>query len=104
MNRWNDLPAQVFVRAGEATIVTLTIDPRHYAVLQAQPQGPPSPTEPNGTWVPPEWVMKPATVTVHVGGQQPYSTPRLSSNVLKGGFKVEGDSSSVSRCPKYRPY
>eukprot|EP01048_Picozoa_sp_COSAG05_P022580 COSAG05_NODE_4572_length_1455_cov_1.953574_2_plen_114_part_00 len=45
--------------------------------------------------------MKPATVTVHpkvhVGGQQPYSTPRLNSNVLKGGFKAEGDSSSVSQ-------
>ena len=71
---------------------------------QTQPVGPPSPAEPNGSWVPPAWVMKHLTVTLSVGGQQPHSTPRLASNVLTGTFTVAGDGSPASRCPKYIPH
>ena len=95
---------RVHVEAGEETTATLVVDPRHYAVLQEQPRGPPTPVEPNGSWVPPAWVMKPATVHLHVGGQQPFSTPRLGSNVLAGSFTVAGDGSPASRCPKYIPH
>jgi hypothetical protein len=91
---------RVFVRAGQAKTVKMVVDPRHYAVLQEQPRGLPTASEPNGSWVPPIWAMKPATVTLHVGGQQPQSTPRLPSNVLAGSFKVDGDGSAASRCPK----
>lgn len=95
---------RVFVPKGGSVIVSLVVDPRHYAVLQTQPVGPPTAREPNGSWVPPSWVMKDATVTLHVGGQQPRATPRLDSNVLTGSFKVDGDGTSVTRCPKYIPY
>ena len=91
---------RVFVRAGQAKTIRMLVDPRHYAVLQEQALGPPSASEPNGSWVPPAWVMKPATVTLHVGGQQPKSTPRLPSNVLTGSFDVDGDGTAASRCPK----
>ena len=53
---------------------------------------------------PPAWVMKPATVTLSVGGQQPQITPRLPSNVITGTFTVAGDNSPASRCPKYLPH
>jgi len=101
---------RIFVRAGEAATVTLIVDPRHYAVLQEQPLGPSTKTEPNGSWVPPAWVMpkpqagKPYTVELSVGGQQPHATPRLPSNVLSGSFDVDGDGSAVTRCPKFTPY
>jgi hypothetical protein len=48
--------------------------------------------------------MKPATVKLSIGGQQPHSTPRLPSNVLAGSFKVDGDGTAVTRCPKFVPY
>lgn len=95
---------RVFVRAGQAVTVTLIVDPRHYAVLQKQPLGPPTKTEPKGAWVPPAWIMKQATVKLSIGGQQPYSTPRLPSNVLTGSFKVAGDGTAVTRCPKWEAY
>jgi hypothetical protein len=95
---------RVFVKMGESVTVSLVVDPRHYAVLQTQPLGPPTTREPNGSWVPPAWVMKPATVTLHVGGQQPRASPRLDSNVLTGTVKVDGDGTNVARCPKYIPY
>eukprot|EP00040_Diaphanoeca_grandis_P034225 m.211563 g.211563 ORF g.211563 m.211563 type:complete len:785 (+) comp33104_c4_seq50:2401-4755(+) len=95
---------RVFVEQGDKTTLTLVIDPRHYAVLQQQPRGPATPTEPNGSWVPPVWVMKSATINVFVGGQQPYSTPRLPSNVLSDSFQVAGDNTAASRCPKYIPH
>jgi beta-glucosidase len=96
--------ARVFVAAGATQTVSLVVDPRHYAVLQAQPLGPPSPKEPNGTWVPPAWTMKPATLDVFVGGQQPFATPRLSSNVLSASVALAGDGSFASRCPRWLPH
>jgi beta-glucosidase len=95
---------RVFVKAGESQTVTLVVDPRHYAVLEEQPLGPPTAKEPNGSWVPPTWLMKRATVTLSVGGQQPHSTPRLPSNVLNASFTVNGDDTPSSRCPKYVPH
>ena len=96
--------ARVFVAAGAQTTVSLVVDPRHYAVLQSQPLGPPSPKDPNGTWVPPVWTMKPATLDLFVGGQQPFATPRLSSNVLSASVALAGDGSPASRCPRWLPH
>lgn len=89
---------RVAVAAGQSVQVTLVVDARHYAVLQAQPPGP------NSSWVPPAWTMKPATLQVSVGGQQPTATPRLPSNVLAGSFAVAGDGSPASRCPRWLPH
>ena len=96
--------ARVRVAAGGSAVVSLVVDPRHYSVLQAQPPGPPSPSEPNGTWVPPAWTMKPATLELFVGGQQPFATPRLPSNVLSANVSLAGDGSPASRCPRYFPH
>jgi beta-glucosidase len=41
---------RVFVRAGHAETVTLTIDPRHYAVLQEQALGPPTKVRKTPSW------------------------------------------------------
>lgn len=95
---------RVSVPAGRSVNVSLRVDARHYAVLQAQPKGAPTLTEPNGSWVPPAWVMKPVTVTLHIGGQQPFATPRLPSNVLSSSFRVAGDGSPASRCPRVLPH
>ena len=96
--------ARVFVAAGAQATVSLVVDPRHYAVLQAQPLGPPSPKDPNGTWVPPVWTQKPATLDLFIGGQQPFATPRLSSNVLSASVALAGDGSPASRCPRWLPH
>jgi len=96
--------ARVFVAAGASVTVPLVVDARHWAVLQAQPPGPPSPKEPNGSWVPPAWTMKPATLDLFVGGQQPFATPRLASNVLSASVALAGDGSPASRCPRYVPH
>ena len=96
--------ARVAVPAGQSAAVTLVVDARHWSVLQAQPLGPPSPKEPNGTWVPPAWIMKPATLDLFVGGQQPFATPRLASNVLSGSVALAGDGSPASRCPRWLPH
>lgn len=95
---------RVFVEAGGSVQVTLTVTPRHYAVVQEQPRRPASDTEPNGSWVPPVWEMQAVKVTLHVGGQQPTATPRVPSNVLRAAFTVDGDNSPASRCPKYVPH
>ena len=73
---------RVSLAAGASVEVTLTIDPRHYAVLQEQPHGPSTPAEPNGTWVPPVWEMQAVSVSLHVGGQQPTATPRRVKTVF----------------------
>ena len=95
---------RVHVPAGSSVTVSLVVDARHYAVLQEQPPGPKTVKEPNGSWVPPAWVMKQAKVTLYVGGQQPHSTPRLASNVLSAAFVVDGDGGFSSKCPKYIPH
>jgi hypothetical protein len=95
---------RLFVEAGASVQVVLTVTPRHYAVIQEQPRGPATASEPNGSWVPPVWEMQAVAVTLHVGGQQPTVTPRLPSNVLRGTFVVEGDNSPAARCPKYVPH
>lgn len=95
---------KVLVPKGGSATVSMVVDARHYSVLQEQPLGRPTATEPNGSWVPPAWVMKPVTVTLHAGGQQPTATPRLPSNVLSASFTVAGDGTPASRCPKYYPH
>ena len=95
---------KIFVPKGGSATVTLVVDPRHYAVIQEQPLGPASATEPNGTWIPPVWEMQSVVVTLHVGGQQPTATPRLPSNVLSGSFEVAGDNTPAARCKKYVPH
>eukprot|EP01052_Picozoa_sp_SAG31_P014194 SAG31_NODE_873_length_11325_cov_34.061197_7_plen_141_part_00 len=95
---------RVFIEPGGSKEVTLIVDPRHYAVIQEQPLGPPTTAQPNGSWVPPIWEMQSVSVTLHVGGQQPTALPRLPSNVLQGTFQVKGDNTPANRCPKFIPH
>jgi hypothetical protein len=60
---------RVFVPKGGSVTVTLIVDPRHYAVIQEQPLGPPNTAEPNGSWVPPVWEMQSVKVTLHAYAQ-----------------------------------
>lgn len=43
-------------------------------------------------------VVEPGTIEVYVGGQQPGQKVTLSSNVLKGSFKVTGSTVPLSKC------
>lgn len=93
---------KVLIKAGQSVIVSLILQPRHYAVLTnaatdkslflddaySSNHDPPTPT----------WMVQPQAIQVFVGGQQPAQTVTANSNVLQSSFSITGSPSPLSRC------
>jgi beta-glucosidase len=98
---------KVLIKAGQSVDVTITLQPRHYAVLlhaatdkslflddaYSFDHDPPTPT----------WSIEPQTMTVFVGGQQPNQTITANSNVLQSTFGITGASSPLAPCAGGEP-
>lgn len=110
---------KVWVAAGGEATATVTLLPRHFAVLVGAsttsssfldcPSGVATKEGCNATLhaTPPTWEVQPLTLTLHVGGQQPAlgaaAGARAPSNVLTSTVTVTGAKTPLAQCPGGTP-
>ena len=98
---------KIAVKAGESTSASITLQPRHYAVLTGAATD-------RSTFLDdaysfnhdpafPTWSIEAQTVRVYVGGQQPNQTATGTSNVLESSFDISGPSTALAGCAGGEP-
>lgn len=112
--------SKVHVPAGGEVVASVTLLPRHFAVLTGASTDSSlfldcgSVVDKEGCHdnethhaTPPTWEVQPLSFTLHVGGQQPAvagaAGTRAPSNVLQSSVKITGEATPLSQCPGGTP-